>query len=80
MGVSVQTSPSFAASSPKLLLDQAYVWNTVGQSAPTYDVSPDGRRFIMIKEVGHASRSSLPQMIAVLNWHEELRRLAPAGE
>ena len=80
MGVSVQTSPSFVASSPKLLLDRAYVWNVVGAPAQTYDVSLDGRRFLMIKPVENAPGSDVPQLVAVLNWHEELRRLAPAGK
>jgi hypothetical protein len=39
----------------------------------TYDVSPDGSRFLMVR-VG--DQSSTP-LVVVLNWFEELRRLAP---
>lgn len=42
---------------------------------PNYDVSLDGERFLMIKEVQNASVTS--QIIIVENWFEELRRLAP---
>jgi serine/threonine-protein kinase len=41
-----------------------------------YDVSPDGRRFLMVKESGAASQRSL---VVVQNWAEELRRLVPAS-
>lgn len=44
----------------------------------TYDVSPDGRRFLMIKQGDSGSQTSTPpQIVVVQNWFEELRRLAP---
>ena len=46
------------------------------QSGRTYDVSRDGRRFLMIKDTG--ARSGVPPSLAVvLNWSEELKRLVP---
>jgi hypothetical protein len=40
-------------------------------------VSPDGRRFLMVKE---AERSGAPTQInVVVNWFEELRRRVPAN-
>jgi hypothetical protein len=43
-----------------------------------YDVSRDGRRFLMVKPVASAEQSAPPpQIIVVQNWHEELKRLAP---
>ena len=39
-----------------------------------YDVSPDGRRFLMIKEADDAR----PSMILVQDWLDELTRLVPA--
>jgi hypothetical protein len=44
------------------------------QSARTYDVSPDGTRFLMIKE---SAASLRPSLIVVEDWFEELKRLAP---
>jgi hypothetical protein len=41
----------------------------------TYDVSPDGRRFLMIKLA--ANEVTAPQIVVVHNWLEELKRLVP---
>jgi serine/threonine-protein kinase len=43
----------------------------------TYDVSLDGKRFLMIKEVGTASRPTSTSIVVVRNWIEELKRLVP---
>ena len=44
----------------------------------TYDVAQDGQRFLIIKEGGgDDDTSAQPQIIVVLNWHEELKRLVP---
>jgi hypothetical protein len=44
----------------------------------TYDVSADGKRFLMVKEnaTGEPAATSL---VVVLNLGEELRKRAPAG-
>ena len=45
----------------------------------TYDVPPDGRRFLMIKEAVVGTESPFGQgFIVVQNWLEELKRLVPA--
>jgi hypothetical protein len=41
----------------------------------TCDVSPDGRRFLMIKPV--IDPASPPSLVVVHNWFEELNRLVP---
>jgi len=43
----------------------------------SYDVTPDGRRFLMMKESTAGDRSHPPNMVIVLNWHEELKRRVP---
>ena len=43
----------------------------------SYDVTPDGLRFLMIKENTIGDRSHPPSMVVVLNWQEELKRLVP---
>ena len=46
----------------------------------SYDVAPDGQRFLMIKEGGGAEDASAPaSLIIVENWFEELRRLVPTN-
>jgi len=43
-----------------------------------YDVSPDGRRFLMIKENTTARRSATPaSMVVVQNWADELKARLP---
>ena len=42
--------------------------------ARTFDVSPDGQRFLMIKE---AAAAQAPTMVVVLNWLEELKAKLP---
>ena len=44
----------------------------------TYDVSPDGKRFLMIKDARPPGEASPPsQLVVVQNWQEELKRLVP---
>ena len=44
-----------------------------------YDVHPDDGRFLMIKAVsGAVGEAEPPQVVLVLNWFEELKRLVPA--
>ena len=73
--VPVQTSgPALVHGSPVRALDTAYA-RGLGGSRP-YDVSPDGQRFLMIKEDLTAAKPA--GLIVVLNWPEELKRLVPA--
>ena len=46
-------------------------------TATAYDIHPDGKRFIMVSEHKDAAASPRQQINIVLNWFEELRRLAP---
>ena len=47
------------------------------QAGRSYDVSPDGKRFLMIKDASSATPSAALQLVVVLNWVEELKRLVP---
>jgi len=45
----------------------------------TYDVSPDGQRFLMMKDSAGTPQSGAgPGFVVVQNWLEELQRLVPA--
>ncbi len=59
---------------PTSLFQGAYF---MGQSARTYDVSPDGSRFLMIKGAAPSTNSSAVQLVVVQHWFEELKRLVP---
>ena len=46
----------------------------------TYDVSADGRRFLILKLVSNEEEvSDSVQLLAVQNWMEELKRRVPAN-
>ncbi|MFQ5652923.1 MAG: protein kinase, partial [bacterium] len=71
MAVSVVPGKEFAVTSPKQLFSDQYTLR-VGRHT-TYDVSKDGKRFLMIQSDAQG-RTSLN---VVFNWFEEVRRLAP---
>ena len=52
---------------------------TGGAGGSTYDVSPDGQRFLMIKAPGTDAGVAPPALIVVQHWDEELKRLVPTG-
>ena len=54
------------------LFETAPFWNVANRAH--YDVHPDSQRFLMLAESENESR---PRINAVLNWFEELQRLAP---
>ena len=63
----------FLAGTPETLFEGQYFMVQAGR---TYDVSPDAKRFLMIKSASPTS-ATVPQLVVVLNWFEELKRLAP---
>ena len=73
MVVDVQTQPSFVASTPRLLFEAPYY--SRGTTGADYWVSPDGKRFLMIKTPEQKETST--QINVVLNWFEELKQKAP---
>jgi eukaryotic-like serine/threonine-protein kinase len=70
MVVNVTAGVDLALSQPRQLFEQRYVFQNV--SLANYDVSPDGQRFVMIKDEAGSGRLNV-----VLNWIEELKRLVP---
>jgi serine/threonine-protein kinase len=76
MSVPVVLTPTFSAGQAVKLLDgSGYLGGGSFMSARTYDLSPDGRRFLMLKPVTSGATRSL---VVVLNWFEELKRLVPS--
>jgi serine/threonine-protein kinase len=71
--VAVTMTPSFVASRPDRLFDKTDAKST--NFAADYDVMPDGR-FLMLKE--SESPKPVTRVRVVLNWFQELERLAPA--
>ena len=77
LGVSSEVvgAGSFRVGTPAKLLEGRYY--TGGPfSGRMYAASPDGRRFVMIKESSGADEAALPPTIVIVqNWQEELERL-----
>jgi Tol biopolymer transport system component len=76
MAVDIATQTGFAAGKPRQLFEGRYLVTATGWARPNYDVSPDGQRFLMLKPVER--EAPVTQINVVLNWSEELKRLAPA--
>jgi hypothetical protein len=75
MVVSFQAREGFLAGRPQLLFDRSYSLPTGGW---TYDVSPDGRQFLMIKPVSESTSAPAPtNLVVVQHFDEELKRLVP---
>ncbi len=71
VAVPVQTTPAFSAGAPQRVFDGRF---EASDAARNYDVSGDGRRFVMVR----SEESELPlQFHAVFNWFAELQRRAP---
>ena len=71
--VPVQTTPTFAAGQPVMLFDTRLFTGI----ARRYDVTPDGKRFVMVKANAAAQSAAPTSLIVVLNWVEELKRVVP---
>jgi len=71
--VPVQMSGStFSAGKPAKVFDATYSTRFPPRS---YDVSPDGRRFLMLKDGAADAPNATPaRMVVVLNWFEELKQ------
>ena len=77
MRVGVAHGPIWAATAPTKLFEGRY-GAASGQSGRTYDIAPDGKRFLMIKAGGSADQTAVPtSLVVVQNWREELKRLVP---
>jgi serine/threonine protein kinase/Tol biopolymer transport system component len=70
MVVDVSAGVDLTLSQPRQLFEQRYVFQNV--SLANYDLSPDGQRFLMVKDEAGSGRLNV-----VLNWTEELKRLVP---
>ena len=71
MVVPLQIEPAFRPGTPRMLFEAPFASNPGGY--PNYDVSLDGTRFIMVE----TDATELHEIHVVLNWSEELKRLAP---
>jgi serine/threonine-protein kinase len=71
--VAVETEPELRIGAPEMVLDEPIA--TALPNFANYDLSPDGRRFVVVRDV--VPEFSIHRLVVVLNWFEELERLAP---
>ena len=77
LAASVTLTPTFAPGPAVKLFENAnYFGSGSALSGRTYDLSLDGSRFLMIKQLPTDEAAAL---VVVLNWFEELKRLVPVG-
>jgi eukaryotic-like serine/threonine-protein kinase len=77
MAVAVTLRPGFSAAKPKVLFEGP--WLPTPFNFPNYDVSPNGRRFLMLKAADEDK--GMRQMVVVQNWLlEELKQRMAAGK
>ena len=75
MAVAIEIEPTFnKLGAPQVLFEGVY---SMAENQPVYDVHPDDGRFLMIKR---EEAPTVDQINVVLNWFEELKRLAPRGD
>jgi hypothetical protein len=80
MSVPVERAEAFRPGVPVKLFEGPYYFtNATGSTGfgRTYDVSPDGQRFLMVKD--DLESDERPRIIIVQNWTEELKRLVPTN-
>jgi serine/threonine-protein kinase len=77
MVVPVRTSgATFSSGNATKVFDTQYA---TPDRSRTYDVSPDGKRFLMLKDDATRDPNSAPAgIVVVLNWFEELKAKLPA--
>jgi eukaryotic-like serine/threonine-protein kinase len=78
MAVAVETEPTFKLGVPKTLFKGAYY----SYMSHNWDLSRDGKRFLMIKPMQSTSETSAappprPKITIVVNWFEELKQRVP---
>ena len=77
MAVDIATQPGFAGGKPRILFEGQY--EPTPATTPNYDVSPDGKRFLMLKP-SETQETAPTHINVVLNWFEELKQKVPTGK
>ncbi len=76
MRVGVERGPSWAATTPTLLIKEGYVTVPGGNPGRSYDISPDGQRFLLLKAGDGSDQAAAPaNLIVIQHFDEELKRL-----
>ena len=63
-----------APSGPRVVLEGGFY---TAPNPRTFDIAPDGTRFLVIENLGASKEASASGLVVVLNWANELRRKLP---
>jgi serine/threonine-protein kinase len=77
MAVDIATKPGFTVGKPRMLFEGQY--EVTPGAFPSYDVSSDGQRFLMLKS-SESAQAAPTQINVVLNWSEELKQKVSTGK
>jgi len=75
MAIDIISEPTLTAAKPRLLFDGVMELKP-SNNARSYDLSPDGRKFVMIQP---EQDSATPQIHIVQNWFDEMKRVVPVN-
>ena len=75
MAVPITTTPTFSVGTPRVLFEGPF---RIDGPLRGYDVTPDGQRFLMVREAPQQP-GRVSQIVLVQNWLGELRRLVPTN-
>ena len=70
VAVAIETGSTLRIGTPRTLFGGNFIW--AGLQRP-FDVSPDGRRFVMIRQSSHLP--GYKELRMVVNWQKDIERL-----
>jgi hypothetical protein len=77
MAVDIMTQSAFTAGKLRLPCERQYVPGSFAVPMRNCDMSPDGQRFLIVKE-SEQQTGRPTQIVVVQNWFEELKHRVPA--
>ncbi len=75
MAMPVEPGPDLQAGIAESLFDMAAYFGSPLHRH--WDVSPDGRRFLMLRQTGAATNEGELEIVLIQNWFEELKARVP---
>lgn len=78
MSVPIETAPAFRAGAPTTMFDLPPFYRSRARIGHEWDIAPDSKRFLIVNPGEVTAERAGSQIVVVLNWYDELKRLAPA--
>jgi hypothetical protein len=74
MAAEIGRGPRPSIGAPEQLFEGAFLFHPDGTNPRRFDISPDGKHFVMIRNEGETEPT---EFRVVQNWFQELERLVP---